>query len=400
MQALKILKKKIKASKRRFLQGEVKDSGDSEFDGKYTQYQSIESALMMFQEQVKHLCDHFQRSLEFESMIAVDLLYFFDSNSTHREDAKLYLKKCRGASQKFGSMVESIRDNVLEPLNTHIRLLPTIKKMVKKRNNKRIDLRAYKQRLEESRQKSGKKYLKKLMKFQRAEAIFEKINQDLMRLFDDYISYREKLLDTFIPHIIDMQKAFFSMGANKCLELADMLANLEPHAQAKPKPLNKKIQDIEKDMAQFETTFAKGAAAAQANPVAGTTADGQYPTANSPPTKTPHAPPSPPRRLLDFKFNVSNPYAAVWVNKPFDTKLPFEERHRLNAPSEEIYNKNKRRSFEIAVYGYNNSNPDELSFNPGDLIEVLEIREGGWWMGTVKDKSGLFPCNYTQPHVL
>ena len=37
---------------------------------------------------------------------------------------------------------------------------------------------------------------------------------------------------------------------------------------------------------------------------------------------------------------------------------------------------------------------DELNFFQGDVVEVLETAEGGWWRGRCRGCEGLFPVNY------
>ena len=32
----------------------------------------------------------------------------------------------------------------------------------------------------------------------------------------------------------------------------------------------------------------------------------------------------------------------------------------------------------------------------GDMLEVLEMAEGGWWRGRLNGKEGLFPVNYVK----
>lgn len=50
-----------------------------------------------------------------------------------------------------------------------------------------------------------------------------------------------------------------------------------------------------------------------------------------------------------------------------------------------------------ALYNYESTQPDELSFREGDLLYIpsSEIAEdGGWWKGTCGGVSGLIPSNY------
>lgn len=49
-----------------------------------------------------------------------------------------------------------------------------------------------------------------------------------------------------------------------------------------------------------------------------------------------------------------------------------------------------------AIYDYKAENGEQLSFKVGDLITVLEERDGGWWKGSLGDKEGLFPANYVE----
>jgi hypothetical protein len=49
-----------------------------------------------------------------------------------------------------------------------------------------------------------------------------------------------------------------------------------------------------------------------------------------------------------------------------------------------------------ALYDHVAEAEDELSFNAGDQVEVLETCEGGWWRGRVRGNEGLFPVNYVK----
>ncbi|XP_029353284.1 GRB2-related adapter protein 2b isoform X2 [Echeneis naucrates] len=49
-----------------------------------------------------------------------------------------------------------------------------------------------------------------------------------------------------------------------------------------------------------------------------------------------------------------------------------------------------------AVYSFQAEEKDELEFNAGDIIEVLECPDRSWWRGQLRGKTGLFPSNYTE----
>ena len=40
--------------------------------------------------------------------------------------------------------------------------------------------------------------------------------------------------------------------------------------------------------------------------------------------------------------------------------------------------------------------PDELTFEEGDVIYVSDQSDAGWWKATIKGKAGLVPSNYLE----
>ncbi|XP_033972652.1 GRB2-related adapter protein-like [Trematomus bernacchii] len=50
-----------------------------------------------------------------------------------------------------------------------------------------------------------------------------------------------------------------------------------------------------------------------------------------------------------------------------------------------------------ALYSFEAEESDELQFNTGDVISVLESSDPTWWRGALRGKSGLFPSNHTTP---
>ncbi|CAG9793559.1 unnamed protein product [Diatraea saccharalis] len=49
-----------------------------------------------------------------------------------------------------------------------------------------------------------------------------------------------------------------------------------------------------------------------------------------------------------------------------------------------------------ALYDYQAAAPDEISFDPDDLITDIVMIDEGWWQGLCKGAYGLFPANYVQ----
>lgn len=49
-----------------------------------------------------------------------------------------------------------------------------------------------------------------------------------------------------------------------------------------------------------------------------------------------------------------------------------------------------------AVYDYDATDTDELTFKEGDVIEIIKEDPSGWWRGRLKGREGLFPNNYIE----
>ncbi|XP_011495800.1 PREDICTED: rho guanine nucleotide exchange factor 7 isoform X2 [Ceratosolen solmsi marchali] len=52
--------------------------------------------------------------------------------------------------------------------------------------------------------------------------------------------------------------------------------------------------------------------------------------------------------------------------------------------------------FVTALFSFKGKNNDELCFKKGDLITITQTDDGGWWEGTLNEKTGWFPSNYVK----
>lgn len=50
----------------------------------------------------------------------------------------------------------------------------------------------------------------------------------------------------------------------------------------------------------------------------------------------------------------------------------------------------------MAIYDYESSKEDELTFTEGAIIYVLKKNEDDWWEGVMNGITGLFPSNYVE----
>ncbi|XP_035696440.1 hemicentin-2-like isoform X1 [Branchiostoma floridae] len=89
-----------------------------------------------------------------------------------------------------------------------------------------------------------------------------------------------------------------------------------------------------------------------------------------------------PEYLTKTEETVENLYA-----KPIKSNYSGIETMRKTAHK-------KGRRFAKAVYSYNAMEENELHLEVDDVIEVLEGEDGGWCLGYLRGRIGLFPSNY------
>jgi len=55
-----------------------------------------------------------------------------------------------------------------------------------------------------------------------------------------------------------------------------------------------------------------------------------------------------------------------------------------------------KRKTALAIYDYEATEENELSFPDGAIIEDVQFPDDDWWHGYYKGKEGLFPANYVE----
>lgn len=76
-------------------------------------------------------------------------------------------------------------------------------------------------------------------------------------------------------------------------------------------------------------------------------------------------------------------------NSPISAALPRRPSEPLPPPQRSV-------AQVRALYDFTAEESDELPFNAGDIIEVVDRSDPSWWTGKLRGKSGLFPANYTE----
>ena len=48
------------------------------------------------------------------------------------------------------------------------------------------------------------------------------------------------------------------------------------------------------------------------------------------------------------------------------------------------------------MYDYEAQQEDELSIQPGDIINLIDKQDNDWWQGELHGNIGIFPASYVQ----
>lgn len=124
----------------------------------------------------------------------------------------------------------------------------------------------------------------------------------------------------------------------------------------------------------------------------------------------PPAPPAPASNTNSFQAAKSNPFAS---GDPFEggqdsaNQEDEEEEEGGNPfggpaaapaapPAAPPAPPARPSNFVEALFDHEAEEEDELNFSAGDLVEVIDKPDGGWWRGRFNGKEGLFPSNYVK----
>ena len=112
-------------------------------------------------------------------------------------------------------------------------------------------------------------------------------------------------------------------------------------------------------------------------------------------------PPPPPARGLPPQPPIPTPSESLAHRRlpPTPVEPPKKKKIKLNLsckPTEDFENQ------YFGKWDCKGDNPNELTFNKGDIIHVLskEFDEKSWWIGELKGKFGLVPKTYLTPAYL
>ncbi|XP_033247251.1 myc box-dependent-interacting protein 1 isoform X5 [Drosophila miranda] len=275
-----------------------------------------------------------------------------------------------GASDSlWADFAHKLGDQVLIPLNTYTGQFPEMKKKVEKRNRKLIDYDGQRHSFQNlqanaNKRKDDVKLTKGREQLEEARRTYEMLNTELHDELPALYDSRILFLVTNLQTLFATEQVFHNETSKIYSELEAIVDKLATESQRGSNTLRKQTSNAIKTSNPVQTPVNKlnNASINSTNYQNQITTNGGSSLANS----QPH-----------FSFHTDANTAD----------LPAGVLYRVKA-----------------TYGYVKEDVDELSFEIGDTIRVIEYddpedQEEGWLMGQKEgtNEKGLFPANFTRP---
>jgi len=262
----------------------------------------------------------------------------------------------------WADLAHKLSDQVVIPLNTYQAQFPEMRKKIDKRGRKLIDFDAERhavQQMQNNPNRNEAKFIKAKEQMENAKRTYEVLNSELHDELPALHDSRILFLVTNMQTLFAAEEVFHSETAKVYSELEGVVDKLAKEVQKGTLP---------------RKTFPKPQPITNANPV----------ITNSSPNST-----------------LASPPKGEWTSSDEGKTNGFDKFKNGattdNLPPGVLYKVK-------ATYKYQAEDMDELQFEVGEIIDVIEYedpeeQEEGWLMG-VKDSTGqkgLFPANFTKP---
>merc|ERR1712123_503969 len=292
----------------------------------------------------------------------------------------------------WADLAHKLSDQVVIPLNTYQAQFPEMRKKIEKRGRKLIDFDSERhavQQMQNNPNRNEAKFIKAKEQMENAKRTYEVLNSELHDELPALHDSRILFLVTNMQTLFAAEEVFRSETAKVYSELEGVVDKLAKEVQKGTLP---------------RKTFPKPQPITNANPV----------ISNSSPNSTLASPPKATNGSSSrSKYSSQSPTKAY---EPIGGHSDTNGSSRLNGNSRsDLYDIPSGATTDNlppgvlykvkATYQYQAEDMDELQFEVGEIIDVIEYedpeeqQEEGWLMGC-KDttgQKGLFPANFTKP---
>ncbi|XP_076031786.1 amphiphysin isoform X8 [Oratosquilla oratoria] len=313
----------------------------------------------------------------------------------------LIYAQAQNSDMLWTDFCHKLQDQTLSPLTSYAQQFPEIRKKIDKRGRKLVDYDSQRHQLE-NLQRSARRDEYKIARVQdqleAARTTYEALNKEL---------YEELpgLYDERIPNVASHLQTLFAAKTTFMQESSKISSELEAIAEKLGKECARGTYKIKRGVPSAPRPVSMIAPSSPKTPTT-PNSPSVRPTISAPvtPAKEDQGRPYEEIEFEDKKVNGSAPGSPARTNGTVvGTVVPPESTHTgattEGLPSGVLYRVR-------ATYKYTREDVDELSFEVGEIINVVEYddpeeQEEGWLCGyketTSVNEKGLFPANFTRP---
>eukprot|EP01129_Flabellula_baltica_P015463 TRINITY_DN7891_c0_g1_i1.p1 TRINITY_DN7891_c0_g1~~TRINITY_DN7891_c0_g1_i1.p1 ORF type:complete len:372 (-),score=84.11 TRINITY_DN7891_c0_g1_i1:111-1226(-) len=333
---------------------------DTDFEALLAQFNEKKKQIDIVTSDVTGYMGSLSGLLAAQEKLSEDMKQLFPSlsNTSRLCEAQLSTIRAMGDT-KSNTLDPLILDHFQEPIKTFLVQYREISDRIHERARRQSNMDKLITKVERFTKEESPKLEATENKLVTAKRAYEDMNEELKR---DIPLLLEDSVNFFLPilqNLIYTQSVFWSALGQHATELATSQSIYGP-AQCQAN----EVITPKSETAAHKTYIESH------NPWGDQSANDPYAQPNDPYAKTndPYAQPN-------------DPYA-----QPND---PYAQPTRTPPPPPRPSSHPKARG----MWAFTAEGPNELSFNAGDIIEILE-QNGEWWKGTLNGKTGLFPANY------
>jgi len=307
--------------------------------------------------------------------------YFKGSAAGMSAPAAKFLEANQDIDSRLRKSVACVAlENVLNPLKVFCsERVPEIEKRVQLRNELRIDYDLYKRRWKDLQAANADRAKMEVTrnKLERARSEFEAVNNDLINEFNSLKASKERLVSNQATALMICQQEFLRQASDS---LARALQGLSgPVKDNTENSIRQYIQNGGPDPAATAKALNGNSASFQVGKHMPEDADITHGGAASDDTSC-----GEPESTVPNRRWSQNP---MFSNQQLGAK---------RMPALPLPPAAKKKVVAVARHAYQPREEGEIGFSAGDLIEVLEQNETGWWVGIASGQRGEFPGNHVE----
>ncbi|GFQ92722.1 amphiphysin [Trichonephila clavata] len=394
----KVLQKHAGRAKERILQnlGKADRTTDEDFDLHVKNFSKQQNAVMRLHKEFKnyYTCLRAMQAARRSLMDTVSELY-----EPCWDGVEQFLIKTEVSNNNFEEFCEKINCELVAPVGSYLIQFPEYTNKISKRNRKLLDYdnsRHNLQNLETMKKREDTKIAKAKEQLEDARNHFEVINSELHEELPALYDSRVSFFATHLQNLFLAEANFHKEDASLFIEMGGILDKLN-EAYKKGAFAEKPSLHTEPSKNGTESKF----------PDIDEKGDAKVQNRKAEEIKT-----------EEIKFQDDASSSSTNESFPFSTPPTTADRSmnlemfcEMSAVEEDEKSNNEGKVetppagynvlYQVqGTYKYTAEDVDELSFNVGDIIDVVayddpEEQEEGWLMGVFNGKKGLFPANFT-----